>query len=118
MMLAASDFRRHGKVSKGQENGPRRRTPAGGPTRPWRTLTWLFLVGLLPSRARLRFTKQNHYTTGGARPKPLQEDLRRMPVVAVRLHRPFFFGRRGPRGRKASLKIAMDSASFAEREID
>ena len=60
MMLAASDFRRHGKVSKGQENGPRRRTPARGPTRPWRTLTWLFLAGLRPRRARLRFTRHKH----------------------------------------------------------
>jgi hypothetical protein len=25
--------------------------------RHWRTLTWLSLVGLLPSRARLRFTR-------------------------------------------------------------
>ena len=33
----------------------------------------------------------------------------------MRLHRPFFPGRRGPRGRKASLKIFMDSASLAER---
>ena len=35
-----------------------------------------------------------------------------------RLHRPFFLGRRGPRGRQASLRIAADSASLAERITD
>jgi hypothetical protein len=118
MMFAASDFRRHRKVSKRQENGPQRETPARGPTRPWRTLTWLFLAGLRPRRARLRFTRHNYYTTEGARRKPLGENRRRMQVVAVRLHRPFFLGRRGPRGRQASLKDPVDSASLAERVLD
>jgi hypothetical protein len=39
-------------------------------------------------------------------------------VVAARLHRPFFFGRRGPRGRKASLSVPVDSASVAGRNSD
>jgi len=65
MVFCGSGFSRHGKVSKGQENGPRQETPARGPTRPWRTLPRLFLVGLRPRRARLRFTRQNHYTANG-----------------------------------------------------
>jgi hypothetical protein len=63
MVFCGIGFSRHGKVSKGQKNGPRRETPTRGPTRPWRTLSRLFLVGLRPRRARLRFTRQNHYTT-------------------------------------------------------
>ena len=35
-------------------------------------------------------------------------------TLEQRLHRPFFLGGRGPRGRKASLKLSMDSASIAE----
>jgi hypothetical protein len=66
MVFCGIGFSRHGKVSKGQENGPRRETPTRGQTRPWRTLSWLFLVELLPSRARLRFARHNHYTTDGA----------------------------------------------------
>jgi hypothetical protein len=61
--LAALDFRRHGKVSKGQENGLQREAPARGPTRPWRTLARLFLVGLRPRRARLRFTRHTYCRT-------------------------------------------------------
>ena len=64
MVFGGIGFSRHGKVSKGQENGPRREAPARGPTRPWRTLARLFLVGLRPRRARRRFTRQNHYRTG------------------------------------------------------
>jgi hypothetical protein len=35
-----------------------------------------------------------------------------------RLHRPFFLGRRGPRGRQASLRFPVDSAADAERIPD
>ena len=43
---------------QGQKDGLQREIPVGGLTRPWRTLAWLFLVGLRPRRARLRFTRQ------------------------------------------------------------
>ena len=60
-----------------EEKSPRRDSPVGGPTRPWRTLTRLFLVGLRPRRARLRFTGHRYYIEakglGGAREKT-QED--------------------------------------------
>jgi hypothetical protein len=98
MIMPASDFRRHCKLSKGQQNGPRREIPVRGPTRLWRTLTWLFLAGLLPSRARLRFTKHYNYSVGAFQEIP-ERNQRRTPITAARLHRPFFFGRRGPRGR-------------------
>ena len=54
---------------RGKEMAPDGKLPpearcAGAP------LTWLFLVGLLPSRARLRFTRQDHYRTARAGEKP------------------------------------------------
>jgi hypothetical protein len=110
MMFAASDFGRYGKVSKGQKNGPRRAIPVRGPTRLWRTLTWLFLAGLLPSRARLRFTRHyNCKARGGFRRIPRensQEDTSRSGAVASAL----LPRRRGPRGRKTSSRWSIDSA--------
>lgn len=64
-MFAALDFGRHGKVSKEYKNGPRQDIPVRGPARPWRTLAWLFLARLLPSRARLRFTRHSNYSGVG-----------------------------------------------------
>ena len=90
MIMPASDFRRHCKMSKGQQKGPRREIPVRGPTRLWRTLTWLFLAGLLPSRARLRFTKYNHYRTEGACENPgkkYEEDQSCSSAVASALLR-------------------------------
>jgi hypothetical protein len=43
-----------------REEGPPTSKPAGGLTRPWRTLTWLFLAGLRPRRAQFRFTRQEY----------------------------------------------------------
>jgi hypothetical protein len=39
-------------------NGPGRRLAAQGPADHFPALTWLSLVGLLASRAALRFTRQ------------------------------------------------------------
>ena len=50
--------------------------------------------------------------------KSPQRNQRKKRVVVARLHRPFFLGRRGPRGRKASLSVPVDSASAAERNSD
>ena len=61
-------------MSKGQKNGPRREAPDRGPTRPWRTLTWLFLVGLRPRRARLRFTRHKYCRNGRGCRKPLENE--------------------------------------------
>ena len=70
MVLAASDFRRHGK----DVQGPRKRPPAGNtrqrPDALGAPLTWLFLAGLRLRRARLRFTRHNHYRTEGVRENP------------------------------------------------
>jgi hypothetical protein len=52
-------------VSKGKKKAPEGRNPVGGPTRSWRTLTRLFLVGLRPRRARLRFTGHRYYIDRG-----------------------------------------------------
>ena len=60
-------------MSKEQENGLRRETPTRGLTRPCGTLTRLFLVGLRPRRARLRFTRHKHCRTTGARENPLRK---------------------------------------------
>lgn len=65
MMFAALDFGRHGKVSNGYKNGARQDIPVRGPARPWRTLPWVFLAGVLPSRARLRFTRHSNYSDEG-----------------------------------------------------
>ena len=43
------------KKASGGESSPEARCTLGAP------LTWLFLVGLRPRRARLRFTKHNYY---------------------------------------------------------
>ena len=43
------------RCPKGQR--PLAEESARGAMRPWRTLAWLFLAGLRPRRARLRFTK-------------------------------------------------------------
>lgn len=65
MTFAALDFGRHGKVSKGYKNGLRRNISVRGPMRAWRTLAWIFLAGVLPSRARLRFTRHSNYSGVG-----------------------------------------------------
>jgi len=88
MIMPASDFRRHCKMSKGQQKGPRREIPVRGPTRLWRTLTWLFLAGLLPSRARLRFTKHYNYSVGAFQEIPernQEEDTNYRSAVASAL---------------------------------
>ena len=112
--FAALDFRRYGKVSKGQENGPWRKVPARGPTRPWRTLIWLFLVGLRPRSARLRFTRRKYCRNGSGWREPLKnEDKERGNVEG---------GCIGPSSQegealacKASLSVPVDSAFIAER---
>jgi len=61
-----SDFGGMTRVSKGvkkassDEASPEARCTFGAP------LTWLFLIGLRPRRARLRFTKRNKHRTGVA----------------------------------------------------
>ena len=48
------------KKASGGESSPEARCTFGAP------LTWLFLVGLRPRRARLRFTKRNNHRTSTA----------------------------------------------------
>jgi hypothetical protein len=87
------------------------------PTRPWRTLAWLFLVGLRPRRARLRFTRRRYYRGKRAGEKPsdeTQEDTCWRKTVAPA----FLRRRRGPRGRMASLSVPVDSALAAERNSE
>jgi hypothetical protein len=89
---AESDFRRHNKVSK----RPKKTASSGDSRqRPDAPLTRLFLVGLLPSRARLRFARQKHYRTQGTMGNPRRTDTGKR-VVAARLHRPFFLGKKMP----------------------
>jgi hypothetical protein len=76
MVICSIGFLEVWQGVQGAENGPRRETPARGPTRPWRTLSWLFLAELLPSRARLRFTRQNQYTTDGGNGLPRNRKMR------------------------------------------
>jgi len=101
---------------QGAKNGLWREAPARGLTRPWRTLAWLFLIGLRPRRARLRFTKHGHCRkeeVGGEpskRGNQLTEDIEdeESGAVASALLKP----RRGPRGRLVSPSWSMDSASL------
>jgi len=104
-------------VSKGQENGPRREAPARGPTRPWRTLAWLFLVGLRPRRARLRFTRHQYCRNGRGQREPLENEDKESGNVEG--------GCIGPSSEeeealacKASLSVPVDSAFIAERNSD
>jgi hypothetical protein len=69
-------------------------------------LARLFLVGLRPRRARLRFTGQNHYRT--------REEQRRR---GGRLHRPFPW-EEALADAYASLSVPVDSALVAERNSD
>ncbi len=46
-------------------------------------LTWLFLVGLLPSRAQLRFTRRRYFTREGIHKNP-RKKIQEEQVVAVR----------------------------------
>lgn len=58
MVFCGSGFSEGSQGVQGAKNGLQREIPTRGLTRPWRTLTWLFLVGLRPRRARLRFARQ------------------------------------------------------------
>ena len=53
------------RVSKGQEMAPGGRLPPEARRVLDAPSTWLFLVGLRPRRARLRFTGQDNYRTVG-----------------------------------------------------
>jgi hypothetical protein len=70
--IAALDFWRHGKGVQGFCARANKR-PAGGKDLPkarctfGAPLAWLFLAGLRPRRARLRFTKHRYYTDGTPR---------------------------------------------------
>jgi hypothetical protein len=70
MVLCGVGFSEAWQGVQGAKNGPWRESPARGPARPWRTLTWLFLAGLRPRRARLRFTRQRHSRVEGAHETP------------------------------------------------
>ena len=69
-------------------------------------LARLFLVGLRPRRARLRFTGQNHYRTREERTERER-----------RLHRPFL-REEALADADASLSVPVDSALVAERNSD
>ena len=69
-------------------------------------LARLFLVGLRPRRARLRFTGQNQYRTREERTERER-----------RLHRPFSW-EEAPANAYASLSVPVDSALVAERNSD
>ena len=69
-------------------------------------LARLFLVGLRPRRARLRFTGQNHYRTREERTERER-----------RLHRPFL-REEALADANASLSVPVDSALVAERNSD
>jgi hypothetical protein len=69
-------------------------------------LARLFLVGLRPRRARLRFTGQDQYRTQN---EQMESEWR--------LHRPFF-REEAPADTYASLSVPVDSASVAERSSD
>jgi hypothetical protein len=69
-------------------------------------LARLFLVGLRPRRARLRFTVKNQYRTGEERTERKR-----------RLHRPFPW-EEALADADASLSVPVDSALVAERHSD
>jgi hypothetical protein len=84
-------------MKRGEKNGPgsaSRRSPTGHSP----ALARLFLVGLRPRRARLRFTGQNHYRT---REEPADRQRR--------LHRPFL-REEALADADASLSVPVDSA--------
>lgn len=80
--------------------GPLAERPVRGPMPPWRTLAWLFLSGLRPRRAHLRFAKHGHYSASPTSEKPGSHPERRHVVSSCGLHRLSSLPRRSPRGRQ------------------
>jgi hypothetical protein len=73
------------RIFGGMARCPKGRRPlaeesARGAMRPWRTLAWLFLGGLRPRRARLRFTKHGYYSASAG--KKLRSHSERKQVVS------------------------------------
>jgi hypothetical protein len=69
---------------------------ARGPMRAWRTLAWLFLGGLRPRRAHLRFTKHGYYSAQVAGKKLRSQSLEETSCVVVRFASALFLIKKKP----------------------
>ena len=117
MVSCGSGFSEVWQGVQGEENGPRREAPARGPRRPWRTLTWLFLVGLRPRSARLRFTRHKYYRNEKGGLEPLENEDKERGNVAGGCICPSSQEEEAL-ACKASLSVPVDSAFIAERNSD
>lgn len=95
------------RIFGGMARCPRGQRPpaeesARGPMRPWRTLAWLFLGGLRPRRAHLRFTKHSYYSASAGK-KPGSHSGNKLCRNAVCIGSSL--QEKNPRGRQGQSEI-------------